>query len=161
MRPAAIVIVETEIWPNFLREAARQAIPVAFVSGRISDRSFARYQRYLGVFGFYLRPLLRKTLSFASVFLMQSEADAERIRDLGAPAERVCVAGNLKYDLALPASTPISRWLAQEAARLGRSPVIVAGSIVATEEPLALIAFGTLQGEYPKALLVLAPRRCV
>jgi len=159
VRPAAIVIVETEIWPNFLREAARQAIPVAFVSGRISDRSFARYQRYLGVFGFYLRPLLRKTLSFASVFLMQSEADAERIRDLGAPAERVCVAGNLKYDLALPASTPISRWLAQEAARLGRSPVIVAGSIVATEEPLALIAFGTLQGEYPKALLVLAPRK--
>jgi 3-deoxy-D-manno-octulosonic-acid transferase len=65
----------------------------------------------------------------------------------------------LKYDLALPASTPISRWLAQEAARLGRSPVIVAGSIVATEEPLALIAFGTLQGEYPKALLVLAPRK--
>jgi 3-deoxy-D-manno-octulosonic-acid transferase len=159
VRPAAIVIVETEIWPNFLRECARRGFPVAFVSGRISDRSFARYQRYLGLVGFYLRPLLRKTLSFASVFLMQSESDAERIRALGAPAARVSVAGNLKYDLALPAPTPISKWLAGEAARLGRSPVIVAGSVVATEEPLALIAFGTLQGEYPKALLVLAPRK--
>ncbi|MGA2811271.1 MAG: 3-deoxy-D-manno-octulosonic acid transferase [Candidatus Acidiferrum sp.] len=159
VRPAAIVIVETEIWPNFLRECAQRNLPVAFVSGRISDRSFARYQRYLSLAGFYLRPLLRKTLSFASVFLMQSQSDAERIRALGAPAERVTVAGNLKYDLALPAPTPISKWLAGEAARLGRSPVIVAGSVVATEEPLALIAFGTLQGEYPKALLVLAPRK--
>jgi 3-deoxy-D-manno-octulosonic-acid transferase len=159
VRPAAMVIVETEIWPNFLRECAKQNVPVAFVSGRISDRSFARYRRYLGVFGFYLRPLFRKTLSFASIYLMQSESDAERIRALGAPAERVRVAGNLKYDLALPAPTPISIWLGQEAARLGRSPLIVAGSVVATEEPLALIAFGTLQGEYPKALLVLAPRK--
>jgi 3-deoxy-D-manno-octulosonic-acid transferase len=159
VRPGVVVIVETEIWPNFLREAAKKNIPVAFVSGRISDRSFARYQRYLGLVGFYLRPLLRRTLSFASDFLMQSEIDAERIRALGAPGERVHVAGNLKYDLALPAATPISEWLAAEATRLGRSPVIVAGSIVATEEPLALIAFGTLQGEYPKALLVLAPRK--
>jgi 3-deoxy-D-manno-octulosonic-acid transferase len=157
--PAVVVIVETEIWPNFLREAARENIPVAFVSGRISNRSFARYQRYLSAAGFYLRPLLRKTLSFASVFLAQSETDAQRLRELGAPAERVHVGGNLKYDLALPAPTPISTWLAQEAARLGRSPLIVAGSVVAAEEPLALIAFGTLQGEYPKALLVLAPRK--
>jgi 3-deoxy-D-manno-octulosonic-acid transferase len=159
VRPAAIVIVETEIWPNFLREAAKQNIPVAFVSGRISDRSFVRYQRYIGLFGFYLRPLLRRTLNFASVFLMQSETDAERLRALGAPSTRVQVAGNLKYDLLLPTPTPMSQWLATEAARLGRSPVIVAGSIVATEEPLALIAFGTLQGEFPKALLVLAPRK--
>jgi 3-deoxy-D-manno-octulosonic-acid transferase len=159
VRPSIVVIVETEIWPNFLREAAKQNIPVAFVSGRISDRSFARYQRYFGIVGLYLRPLLRRALSFASIFLMQSETDAERIRALGAPAHRVRVAGNLKYDLALPAPTPISNWLAEEAARLGRSPVIVAGSIVATEEPLALIAFGTLQGEFPKALLVMAPRK--
>ncbi len=159
VRPRIVVIVETEIWPNFLREAAKQNVPVAFVSGRISDRSFARYQRFLGIFGFYLRPLLRRTLSFASIFLMQSETDAERIRALGAPSERVQVSGNLKYDLAIPAATPLSNWLAEEAARLGRSPIIVAGSIVATEEPLALIAFGTLQGEFPKALLVLAPRK--
>jgi 3-deoxy-D-manno-octulosonic-acid transferase len=90
---------------------------------------------------------------------MQSEKDAERIRALGAPAERVEVSGNLKYDLELPAATPISHWLLTEAQRRGRSPIIVAGSVVATEEPHALIAFGTLQGEYPKALLVLAPRK--
>jgi len=158
-RPSIIVILETEIWPNFLREARRSSVPVVFVSGRISDRSFARYQRFLGIFGFFLRPFLRSTLANASSFLMQSERDAERIRALGAPLDRVQVSGNLKYDLELPAPTPISNWLATEARRGGRSPIIVAGSVVATEEPLALIAFGTLQGEHRKALLVLAPRK--
>jgi 3-deoxy-D-manno-octulosonic-acid transferase len=132
---------------------------VLFVSGRISDRSFARYQSYLGAFGFFLRPFLKDVLSIASGFLMQGEKDAERIRALGAPGDRVYVSGNLKYDLELPAPTPLSNWLEAEARRSGRSPIIVAGSVVATEEPLALIAFGTLQGEYPKALLVLAPRK--
>jgi len=159
VRPSIVIILETEIWPNFLREAHHSNIPVVFVSGRISDRSFARYQRFFGVFGFFLRPFLRQALSSATAFLMQSEKDAERIRALGAPADSVRVSGNLKYDLELPAPTPISQWLATEAKRAGRSPIIVAGSVVATEEPLALIAFGTLQGEHRKALLVLAPRK--
>ncbi|HXC88273.1 MAG TPA: 3-deoxy-D-manno-octulosonic acid transferase [Candidatus Cybelea sp.] len=159
VRPAIVIVLETEIWPNFLREARRRSVPVVFVSGRISDRSFARYGRFLGVFGFFLRPFLRHALRGATSFLMQSEKDAERIRALGALAERVEVSGNLKYDLELPPATPISHWLLKEAERRGRSPIIVAGSIVATEEPHALIAFGTLQGEYPKALLVLAPRK--
>jgi len=159
VRPSAVLVLETEIWPNFLREAGRRKIPVLFVSGRISDRSFARYQSYLRVFGFFLRPFLKNALSNTSAFLMQGEKDADRIRALGAPADRVRVSGNLKYDLEIPAPTPLSNWLATEIKRSGRSPVIVAGSIVATEEPHALIAFGTLQGEYPKALLVLAPRK--
>src|SRR5947208_12570442 len=159
VRPSLVLVLETEIWPNFLREAGRRKIPVVFVSGRISDRSFARYQSYLGVFAFFLRPFLRNALSNASAFLMQSEKDAERVRVLGAPAERVRVSGNLKYDLELPRPTPLSNWLATEIKRSGRSPIIVAGSVVATEEPHALIAFGTLQGEYPKSLLVLAPRK--
>jgi len=159
VRPSVVLVLETEIWPNFLREAGQRKVPVLFVSGRISDRSFARYQRYLGVFGFFLRPFFRNTLSNASAFLMQSEKDAERVRALAAPADRVFVSGNLKYDLELPAPTPLSNWLASEIKRSGRSPIIVAGSVVATEEPHALIAFGTLQGEYPKALLVLAPRK--
>jgi 3-deoxy-D-manno-octulosonic-acid transferase len=159
VKPSIVIVLETEIWPNFLHEARLQSVPVVFVSGRISDRSFARYERYLGVFGFFLRPFLRRALGDASAFLMQSEEDAARIRTLGAPQERVQISGNLKYDLELPAQTPISRWLSEEARRRGRSPIIVAGSVVATEEPLALIAFGTLQGEYPKALLVLAPRK--
>ena len=159
VRPSVVLVLETEIWPNFLRESGRRRIPVLFVSGRISDRSSARYQNFLGVFGFFLRPFLRDALSNASSFLMQSEKDAERVRALGARADRVRVSGNLKYDLELPPPTPLSNWLATEIKRSGRSPIIVAGSVVATEEPHALIAFGTLQGEYPKALLVLAPRK--
>jgi 3-deoxy-D-manno-octulosonic-acid transferase len=157
--PAVVVILETEIWPNFLRESSRRKIPVVFVSGRISDRSFARYQSYFSKVGFFLRPFMKDVLSQPRAFLAQSETDAERFRALGAPSERVSVSGNLKYDQEMPADTPIARWLETETRRQGRTPVIVAGSIVATEEPLALIAFGTLQGEHPRALLVLAPRK--
>src|SRR5258705_2633963 len=159
VRPAIVIVLETEIWPNFLREAKRQDVPVLFVSGRISDRSFSRYQRYFGRVGFFLRPFLRSALGNASAFLMQSEKDAERIRALGAPGDRVSVSGNLKYDMELPSETPLSSWLEAEARRQGRSPIVVAGSVVATEEPLALIAFGVVQGEHPNALLVLAPRK--
>ena len=159
VRPALVLVLETEIWPNFLRQAGRRKIPVLFVSGRISDRSFARYRKSFRAFGFFLRPLLKDTLSHARAFLMQSEKDAERIRALGAPAERVTTSGNLKYDSQLPSPTPLSNWLEAEVKRSGRSPVIVAGSVVASEEPLALIAFGTLQGEYRDAFLVLAPRK--
>jgi 3-deoxy-D-manno-octulosonic-acid transferase len=159
VRPSVVVILETEMWPNFLREAQRGKIPVLFVSGRISDRSFARYENYFGVFGFFLRPFLRRALSGVTAFLVQSEKDAVRIRTLGAAADRIRVSGNLKYDLELPETTPLANWLEAEARRHRRAPIIVAGSIVASEEPLALIAFGTLQGEHPHALLVLAPRK--
>jgi 3-deoxy-D-manno-octulosonic-acid transferase len=159
VRPSLVLVLETEIWPNFLREAGRRRIPVLFVSGRISDRSFERYQSYFRSVGLFLRPFLKNVLSCSTAFLMQSEKDANRIQALGAPAERVRVSGNLKYDLEIPAPTPLSNWLETEVKRSGRSPVIVAGSVVATEEPLALIAFGTLQGEYRNALLVLAPRK--
>lgn len=159
VEPALVLVLETEIWPNFLREAGRRKVPVVFLSGRISDRSFARYQKYFGMLGFFLRPLFTSALSNAGAFLMQTETDAERIRALGAPAARVSVSGNLKYDMALPAPTPLSSWLEQECRRRQRWPLIVAGSVVATEEPLTLIAFGVVQGDFPKALLVLAPRK--
>src|SRR5882724_4334833 len=159
VRPAVVIVLETEIWPNFLRLARKRGVPVIFVGGLVSERSFVRYQKWLGVAGFYLRPFLRRALGDAAGFLMQSEKDAERVRALGAPAERVRVGGNLKYDMEMPLPTPLANWLAAETKRSGRGPVIVAGSVVATEEPLALIAFGTLQGEFPNALLVLAPRK--
>ncbi|HZV59935.1 MAG TPA: glycosyltransferase N-terminal domain-containing protein, partial [Candidatus Eremiobacteraceae bacterium] len=142
VRPAIVVILETEIWPNFLHECGRRAIPSVFVSGRISDRSFSRFQRYSAVFGFFLRPFFRSVLSQVSAFLMQTEKDAERIRAYGAPADRVQASGNLKYDMELPGPSPLAEWLDAEAKRHGRWPVIVAGSVVATEEPLALLAFG-------------------
>jgi 3-deoxy-D-manno-octulosonic-acid transferase len=159
VKPALVLVLETEIWPNFLREADRRKVPVVFLSGRISDCSFARYQKYLGVFGFFLRSFLASALGKASAFLMQTESDAQRARALGAPANRVAVSGNLKYDMALPEPTALSRWLEEECKRRQRWPVIVAGSVVATEEPLTLIAFGVVQGDFPKALLVLAPRK--
>ena len=159
VKPALIIVLETEIWPNFLLVASDLNIPVLFVSGRISDRSFARSQSWLSLFGFYLRPFWKDALGRAAGFWMQSERDAERVKALGAPATNVRVGGNLKYDLELPKSTPLADWLEGEIARDGRRPVIVAGSVVATEEPLALIAFGVVQGEHRKALLVLAPRK--
>jgi 3-deoxy-D-manno-octulosonic-acid transferase len=90
---------------------------------------------------------------------MQSETDAEKMRALGALPDRVKVSGNLKYDKERPAPTPLSEWLEKECKRRGRWPVVVAGSVVASEEPLALIAFGVVQGDFPKSLLVLAPRK--
>jgi len=159
VKPALVIVLETEIWPNFLREADRRKLPVIFVSGRISDKSFARYQKFFGWAGFYLRPFLRDALGHARAFLMQSARDAERVRELGAPGERVVVSGNLKYDQAVPDATPMSDWLSREVERGGRRPLIVAGSVVSSEEPLALIAFGVVQGEFPNALLVLAPRK--
>jgi 3-deoxy-D-manno-octulosonic-acid transferase len=159
VKPALVLVLETEIWPNFLHEANKRGVPVVFLSGRISNRSFTRYQKYLGMFGFFLRPFFKSALGNAAAFLMQTETDAERIRALGAPAERVSVSGNLKYDMALPAPTPLCTWLEEECQRRARWPLIVAGSVVATEEPLTLIAFGVVQGDFPKALLVLAPRK--
>jgi 3-deoxy-D-manno-octulosonic-acid transferase len=159
VRPSLVLVLETEIWPNFLREANRRRVPVVFVSGRISDRSFARFRKYLPLFGFYLRPFLASALRNGSAYLMQTQADADRIRQLGAPPDRVAVSGNLKYDMSLPGPTPLCEWLAEECRKRQRWPLIVAGSIVATEEPLTLIAFGVVQGDFPKALLVLAPRK--
>lgn len=159
VKPAIVIVLETEIWPNFLREAGLAGVPVVFASGRISDRSFARYEKWFGRAGFFLRPLMKSALGFASTFLMQSEKDAERVRTLGAPADRVRTSGNLKYDQELPKSTPLAEWLEGEVAKGNRRPLIVAGSVVANEEPLAIIAFGVLQGEHRDALLVLAPRK--
>lgn len=159
VKPALVLVLETEIWPNFLCQAKRRSVPVIFLSARISPRSFARYQKYLGWFGFYLRPFLASVLSNPAAFLMQTQADADRILALGAPPEKVRVSGNLKYDQELPAPTPLAEWLGGECKRRNRWPLIVAGSVVATEEPLALIAFGVVQGDFPKALLVLAPRK--
>ncbi len=159
VRPDLVVVLETEMWPNFLREATRRNVPVLLVSGRLSARSFARYERWLGLFGFLLRPFLARIFSRPRAFLMQTADDAARLRALGAPPDRVVISGNLKYDQELPPTSPLSQWLEREVNARGRRPLVVAGSVVANEEPLALIAFGTAQGEHARALLVLAPRK--
>jgi 3-deoxy-D-manno-octulosonic-acid transferase len=98
-------------------------------------------------------------LSDATLFLMQSQEDAERLIALGAPGERVRVTGNLKYDLARPDETPLSAWLETELARSSRRPVVVAGSVLANEEVPVLQAFAGVEREFPRALLILAPRK--
>jgi 3-deoxy-D-manno-octulosonic-acid transferase len=95
VRPGMVVIAETEIWPNFLRAASERGVPIAFVNGRLSERSYKRLRRAArispGVFGGFER----RVLAFASIYMMQSEADAERLLELGAPRARGVVAGQL------------------------------------------------------------------
>jgi 3-deoxy-D-manno-octulosonic-acid transferase len=91
LRPRAVLLIETELWPNFLAACAAESIPAVVINGRISPRSFPRYR--------LIRSWFRPVLRHVRLFCMQSAADAERILALGAPAERVTVTGNLKYDL--------------------------------------------------------------
>ena len=90
LKPDLLVIVETELWPNLIHEAHARGTKIALVNGRISPRSYPRYRR--------IRGLLRGTLSRVDAFFMQAEPHAERIREMGAPAGRVKVTGNLKFD---------------------------------------------------------------
>jgi len=155
VEPALVVILETEIWPNFLRECRRGGVPVMFVNGRISERSFARYRRANGLLGGFLGRVLHD----AALFLMQTPDDAERLRALGAPADRVLVAGNMKYDLAPPLENPLVAWLEQVVEAQKRRPVVVAGSVIEGEERAVLDAFAAVRHRQPSALLVLAPRK--
>jgi len=159
VRPAAVIIVETEIWPNFLRECRRMGVPVIFVNGRLSERSFRGFHRAITFSGGVLRGFLKRILNDATLFLMQGEEDASRLLKLGADAQRITVAGNLKYDLDDPEESMLSKWLAEELARDHRQPVLVAGSIVANEETHILQAFAQVERQFPRALLILAPRK--
>ena len=151
IQPALVLIAETEFWPRFLREACRAGAAVAIVNGRISDRSFGRYH--------FWRRTMRPVLAHVDLFLMQTEEDARRVVTIGADSARVSVCGNLKYDVPLPANSPLASWLEAVILRSARRPVLVAGSVVAGEEPAVLEAFAALHAEYPCALLVFAPRR--
>jgi 3-deoxy-D-manno-octulosonic-acid transferase len=156
---AFVIIVETEIWPNFLRECRRAQVPVVFVNGRLSERSFRGYLRAFFYSGGLLRGFLKRILKDVALFLMQSEQDAARLLALGAPEQRVVVTGNLKYDVAEPPESPLSVWLEGELARHHREPVLIAGSVMANEEAAVLRAFSDVEREFPNALLILAPRK--
>jgi 3-deoxy-D-manno-octulosonic-acid transferase len=155
VKPAMVIVVETEVWPNFLREARRRGVPVVFVNARISARSFRGYQRlnrYLGNF-------FARALRDAEAFLAQSEADAQRLCELGAPEGRVTTVGNLKYDLEPPAVGPLGAWLEEQVRQQERWPIVVAGSVVADEEEPVLAGFDIVQRQWRRGLLVLAPRK--
>ena len=150
LRPELVVLAETEFWPNFLRIAHGSGARVAVVNGRISDRSWPRYQRY--------RWALRRMLANVDLFLAQTEQDAARLKAIGADDRRVHVSGNLKFDVSLPAPPAIVEALRHSLATEGAGPVLVCGSTVEDEEPPLLRAFENLLVSHPRAVMILAPR---
>jgi len=171
IRPAVVVIMETEIWPNFLDECRRRGIVTIIANGRLSQRSFSRYR--------LVRPFIRRVLKSITM-LMQTEADSDRALLLGADPDHVTVCGNLKYDAvelpALPAGRAAavgqrSRSNSEEPTGsedlyrilgLGASRrLVVAGSTAAGEEEILLEAFETVirTPGLEDARLLLAPRR--
>lgn len=155
IRPAIAIVMETEIWPNFLREAYEAGVPVVFANARISKRSFARYRRWK----FLLEDFFTEALHYASLFLTQTQEDAARLTEMGAPDERIFVTGNLKYDASPPALGLFGSWLAEQIKTQERWPVVVAGSVVGGEEEAVLAAYDAVQRQWRRALMILAPRK--
>jgi len=147
LQPSLFIFLETEIWPNLLRQLNRHQIPSVLVNGRISEKSFKRYR--------LVRPLLREALAQVNLFLMQTQKDVERLVALGAPADRVVRTGNLKFDLAKVSSKPIK---ISDLSFLNGEPVIVAGSTHEGEETKVLAVYQQLLSSYPELKLILAPR---
>jgi 3-deoxy-D-manno-octulosonic-acid transferase len=147
LRPAALVLMESELWPRVLWECVRAAVPVAVVNARVSDRSFARAMRVRGVWG--------RVLQKVSLWLAQSEEDARRLVAMGARAECVQAIGNLKYDVRAPKDNAISQRLR---GLRGPSRMIVAGSTLASEEEMLLAAWPGVLRSGPDLILILAPR---
>ncbi len=151
VKPRIIIIMETEIWPNFAREAVRNGIPLLLANGRISDRSFPRYQ----AFSWFFRPALR---CFSAV-CMQSAVGKQRIIAIGANHQTVTVSGNLKNDI--PART-----LSEEERMQLRShysipagcSVLTAGSTRNGEEQYVIATYKELSAEFSDLFLVLVPR---
>ncbi|MDD5556494.1 MAG: 3-deoxy-D-manno-octulosonic acid transferase [bacterium] len=149
--PALVVLVETEIWPNFLLAARRRGIPVAIVNGRISDRSHRGYRR--------ARRFLRGPLDAVRVFSMQTDLDARRVIAMGAPADRVTVAGNMKFDCPDAAADPAAAVRVARALGLpADAPVLVAGSTHPGEERILLDVLEAARRDRPDLVLVLVPR---
>jgi 3-deoxy-D-manno-octulosonic-acid transferase len=153
LRPAAVLIMETELWPNLLRECGGRSIPVALVNGRISGKSFHRYEM--------IKPMMRRMLNHLTLALMQSEQDAARVRKLGLNDDRIRVPGNLKFDCVESAED--DHFTTELQARFGlngRPPLIVGASTHGPEESILLGAFKQIRSDRPEipARLLIAPR---
>lgn len=150
LRPALYVFIETELWPNLLRQLARRGVPAVMVNGRLSTKSYARQRRPP------VRWLYESILPSLRLCLMQSDRDVERIIALGADPRFVLRTGNIKFDQPLPSSerkvTRTELGLAQEA------PLLVAGSTHPVEEEMVVDAYRTVLARHPSAQLLLAPR---
>jgi 3-deoxy-D-manno-octulosonic-acid transferase len=151
IQPAAVVLVELELWPNFIRAVSDAGVPLVLINGRISERSHRGYRR--------IRPLMRSLLLRFDVLAVQSETYAERLVDLGAPPERIAVTGSVKFDgVRTDRANP-------QTAEIGRSfglttddVAFIAGSTQAPEEEMALETWLALRDEFPRLRLILVPR---
>ncbi len=148
LRPAILVLAESEFWPNMLAACRRAHVPVAVVNGRVSDRSLPRYLR--------LRRVWRPFLEVLTLLQAQSETDARRFIQIGVPAARVQVGGNLKFDVRPPAAAAIVDALRRNLP--AGAPVLVCGSTLEGEEAILLDAWSGVLQQTPNAVTVVAPR---
>jgi 3-deoxy-D-manno-octulosonic-acid transferase len=128
LQPKLVILMESELWPRMLVACERAGVPVAVVNARVSDRSLPRYMR--------LRALWKPLLGKLSLLLAQSEEDARRWQQIGAPAERVVATGNLKYDVRTPSETPLTVLVRKHLP--ADAKVLVCGSTHDGEESLLL-----------------------
>lgn len=152
VNPQAIILVEAEIWPNFIWRATALGIPLFLVNARLSERSYRGYRR----FGFLFRPLFA---SFTGVGA-QSEADAARLREIGCRPEAIHLIGSLKFDTAQPAG-PRTLDVAALLAQLGvatNAPILVAGSTHAGEEAILADIYLRLRQRFPELFFIVVPR---
>jgi 3-deoxy-D-manno-octulosonic-acid transferase len=153
LHPAAVVIMETELWPNFLRECSRRRIPVFLANGRISDKSSRRYR--------LIRTFVRRMISAFSRLGVQTQEDRRRFLELGAADENLVVTGNLKFDLPAPAVEQHRDLFQLIASRLGicpDTPVLVIGSTMKGEEAEILGQVRKVRQAIPELKVILAPR---
>jgi 3-deoxy-D-manno-octulosonic-acid transferase len=148
-RATAAIIMETELWPNLLRECERRGIPVLLASARLSARSVLRYRRFSSLFA----GVFSKNLLVAA----QSAEDAERFKSIGAAAERTLIVGNVKFDVEVNARIS-QAGRALRTTYAGTRPVWIAGSTHAGEEEQLIDAHATLLESMPNAVLLLVPR---
>ena len=150
VKPSLVLLMETELWPNFLDECAAQSIPVALVNGRISRQSFRRYS--------LISRFMKRVLRDLNLAIMQTEKDAERIETLGVPSERLFISGNLKFDLKeSPLAGETIEQLNQRFAFSSEVPLILAASTHEPEERILLESFALLR-KSQRARLMIAPR---
>lgn len=149
VQPRLAVIMETELWPNLFFECHRAQVPIVIANARLSERSLRGYGP--------IHALVRDAIRSASHIAAQSRPDAERILALGARAGRMSIAGNLKYDLDVPATLAEQAQERRTQWGAGR-PVWIAASTHEGEEQSIIEAHSRVLNRYPDALLLIAPR---
>jgi len=148
LKPRLLLLTETEFWPGMLAACRRRKVPVIGVNTRISDRSFPRYRATRGLWRRWLAPV--------SLFLAQSELDAERLRAMGVDESRIQVVGNLKYAVTPPDTD--ARALRQRLDATEQRPILLAASTHEGEEAAILDRWPSWQRLRPDLLLALVPR---